>query len=100
MPAVLMLFLPLVASYGIIAMIGLQVVIGLLIGISFPAIFDILKHWVPPAERSTLVSVVVSGMHVGTITGTMLSGIIAESFGWRSNFYVFGKFSKNHTPEK
>ena len=49
-----------------------------------------ISLWAPPLERSKMVAISYSGMHVGTVTALILSGIFAEAWGWESIFYVFG----------
>ena len=41
-------------------------------------------------ERSRSLSLVYSGMHVGSIFGLALSPHMVQSLGWPSVFYIFG----------
>ena len=49
------------------------------------------SHWAPPAERSRLVTITLSGSYFGTVVALPLSGALAENLDWPSVFYVFGK---------
>ena len=48
------------------------------------------RRWVPVQERSRSLSLVYSGMHVGSILGLALSPTMVQALGWPSVFYVFG----------
>ena len=47
-------------------------------------------RWVPVQERSRSLSLVYSGMHVGSILGLALSPQMVQAMGWPSVFYIFG----------
>ena len=46
--------------------------------------------WVPVAERSRSLSLVYSGMFIGSIAGLALSPGLIGALGWPSVFYGFG----------
>lgn len=51
--------------------------------------------WVPPLERSRLVSLGYAGCQFGTFIALPISGVLCASDflgGWPSVFYVFGKY--------
>jgi MFS family permease len=48
------------------------------------------RRWVPVAERSRSLSLVYSGMFIGSILGLALSPAMIAALGWPSVFYVFG----------
>ena len=47
-------------------------------------------RWVPVSERSRSLSLVYSGMFIGSIMGLALSPAMIASMGWPSVFYIFG----------
>ncbi|KAJ6646401.1 putative inorganic phosphate cotransporter [Pseudolycoriella hygida] len=60
-------------------------------GTTFPALSSLLAAWIPLGERSKLGSLVFGGGQVGTILGTLISGLLLQNIdGWGSVFYFFG----------
>ena len=49
-------------------------------------------RWVPVKERSRSLSLVYSGMFLGSILGLSTSPKVIESMGWPALFHVFGSF--------
>ncbi|MGR9090845.1 MAG: ACS family MFS transporter [Gammaproteobacteria bacterium] len=56
----------------------------------FPAAYNIYGRWVLPAERSRAVSLLVSGIPLGTLFALTTTGWIIARYGWPAVFYVFG----------
>lgn len=56
----------------------------------FPASMAMLSAFHGPETRSRAISWHQSSIYVGTIAGGSLAGILAERYGWRSSFYLFG----------
>lgn len=48
------------------------------------------SKWAPPFERSRMVVAAFTGNYVGIVISLPVSGILAQSWGWESVFYVFG----------
>lgn len=46
--------------------------------------------WVPPSERSSMAGLIYSGAQAGTVLSLPLSGLLCDTYGWSSVFYVFG----------
>ncbi|KAJ6807175.1 ascorbate transporter, chloroplastic-like [Iris pallida] len=59
-------------------------------GVAMPAMNNILSKWIPVSERSRSLSLVYSGMYLGSVTGLAFSPILIHKFGWSSVFYAFG----------
>lgn len=55
-----------------------------------PAMNNILSKWIPVSERSRALSLVYSGMYLGSVTGLAVSPILIQQFKWPSVFYSFG----------
>jgi len=56
----------------------------------FPAAYNIYGRWVLPDERSRAVSLLISGIPLGTLFALTTTGWIIAHYGWPSVFYVFG----------
>eukprot|EP00882_Tetradesmus_deserticola_P033934 GHRQ01038807.1.p1 GENE.GHRQ01038807.1~~GHRQ01038807.1.p1 ORF type:complete len:315 (+),score=126.96 GHRQ01038807.1:31-975(+) len=50
----------------------------------------VASRWVPVAERSRSLSLVYSGMFIGSIAGLAVSPALISALGWPSVFYIFG----------
>ncbi|XP_058793650.1 sialin-like [Phymastichus coffea] len=74
------------------ALIVLRLVMGLGEGTAYPALNDLLAHWIPENERSKAGSMVFSGAPLGTIFGMLGSGVILQNSqnGWPMVFYFYG----------
>lgn len=59
-----------------------------------PCNHQIWSCWAPLAERTTLVTIAIAGMNVGTVITMPLTGLLTKygfDGGWASVFYCFGK---------
>ncbi|XP_023212355.1 vesicular glutamate transporter 3-like, partial [Centruroides sculpturatus] len=59
-------------------------------GLVFYGSLTLLGRWSPENEKSTLSSVSVSGMQVGTFVGIITTGYVCQHIGWPFSFYTFG----------
>ncbi|KAF0688604.1 Aste57867_19777 [Aphanomyces stellatus] len=66
---------------------------GLGEGILFPTMHVIAATWYPQNERSRLMSVVSSGVDLGTILSMAVAPLLLNALGWKSIFLVFGALS-------
>lgn len=60
-----------------------------------PCNHQIWSLWSPLQERTTLVTIALAGMNVGTVVTMPLTGLLTKygfDGGWASVFYCFGKF--------
>jgi predicted MFS family arabinose efflux permease len=66
-------------------------------GVATPGVFSVTTAYVhdewPAARAASAISAYVSGTIVGGFSGRLLSGFIAEHFGWRWAFVVLGGLS-------
>lgn len=89
--AIFTLLTPVAVEWGdVTALIVLRVLMGLGEGTTFPALNAMLAQWTPPEERSMIGSLVFAGAQLGTVFGTLLSGMILHYYSWPAVFYVFG----------
>lgn len=79
------------AAYVSLAMlIAARIALGVGEAATFPAAFTLFSRWVPPAERSRAVAVMLSGAPCGTLAALLVTGWIVERFGWPAIFYLSG----------
>eukprot|EP00878_Enallax_costatus_P007855 GHUV01008220.1.p1 GENE.GHUV01008220.1~~GHUV01008220.1.p1 ORF type:complete len:452 (+),score=188.23 GHUV01008220.1:873-2228(+) len=64
--------------------------VGLGEAIAPSAATDMVSRIVPPNQRSTAVSFVFGGLHVGSILGLLAAPYLITHFGWETVFVVFG----------
>jgi len=56
----------------------------------FPASMSLISDYHSPRTRSRAMSFHQSSVYVGTIAGGTAAGFLAQRYGWRSGFYLFG----------
>jgi MFS family permease len=67
-----------------------RVIMGLCQGFIYASVFGILAVWIPLRERTTLGVFVLSGIQVGSILSTYLSGVLLQNIdGWDWPFYIY-----------
>ena len=64
--------------------------VGLGEAIAPSAATDMVSRLVPASERSTAVSVVFGGLHVGSILGLLAAPALIDHAGWEAVFVAFG----------
>ncbi|XP_063983162.1 vesicular glutamate transporter 1 [Diachasmimorpha longicaudata] len=67
-----------------------QVLKGLVEGVTYPACHGIWKNWAPPLERSRLATLAFCGSYAAVVIGMPLSGCLNSWFNWSVSFYVYG----------
>jgi MFS family permease len=55
-----------------------------------PPSHSLISSYFPPEKRSTALSLHATGTHFGILTGMLGGAMIADAFGWRMAFIVFG----------
>ena len=88
--SVFTLLTPWAAMVSLPVLIAARIAMGLGEAAALPATYSLLGRWVPKGERSRSVSVLLSGIPIGTLVALAASGYLMTSFGWPSVFYVFG----------
>jgi MFS family permease len=89
-PSILTLLVPVASRYSYVTALLCRCVIGFVESASFPTAFYFFRKWYPENERVVMISVFMSSSYFGEIVGFLLSGVLVESLGWPSVFYVFG----------
>uniref|UniRef100_A0A6P7FT82 Sialin-like isoform X2 n=1 Tax=Diabrotica virgifera virgifera TaxID=50390 RepID=A0A6P7FT82_DIAVI len=83
------LITPWVAKTNVYFFIVVRTIEGLCEGLTFPAVQEIWSQWAPPAEKSRLVSISISGGYFGAVVAMPACSLIASSLGWEYIFYIF-----------
>jgi sugar phosphate permease len=65
---------------------------GLFEALSVPSLYALSSQWAPKSERSMFISLKDVGSFLGMAAALPLTGWLADQYGWRSAFYVFGAF--------
>lgn len=81
---------PLAAMLSLPALIIARVALGLGEAATFPGAYNLFGRWIPPTERSRAVSILLSGIPLGTLFALSVTGWMVDRYGWPSVFYVFG----------
>ena len=56
----------------------------------FPASMSLISDYHGPLTRSRAMGLHQSSVYAGTVAGGTVAGLLAERYGWRSGFYLFG----------
>lgn len=81
---------PAAAMLGLPILIIARIAMGLGEAAMFPSAYNLFGRWVPPAERSRAVSMLIGGIPLGTLFALLTTGWLVETYGWQSVFYTFG----------
>ncbi len=81
---------PPAAALSFMALIAARIALGLGEAATYPSTWNLFGRWVPPTERSRAVSMVLSGIPLGTLFALSTTGWIVTHFGWPAAFYLFG----------
>jgi len=79
----------------------IRAVMGAAEAVVLPTMQRILANWVPPAQKATILSIVIAGFQLGTVGAYLVSPTIldamsgldggpVDSVGWRGMFYIYG----------
>lgn len=98
-PAILTMLIPVVSEYSYYLLLLVCALRGLFSSGTFPSCYYFFSNWVPKAEKTKLVTTVMGGNYLGSVSALSLSGFLAEcninifgSYirGWKVIFYFFG----------
>ncbi|XP_058767869.1 ascorbate transporter, chloroplastic-like [Vicia villosa] len=81
---------PIAAKLGLPYLLIMRAFMGIGEGVAMPAMNNILSKWIPVSERSRSLSLVYSGMYLGSVVGLAFSPFLIQNLGWPSVFYSFG----------
>uniref|UniRef100_A0A915J7Q2 Major facilitator superfamily (MFS) profile domain-containing protein n=1 Tax=Romanomermis culicivorax TaxID=13658 RepID=A0A915J7Q2_ROMCU len=89
MTGVFTLLSPAAAEIGLAAFVAVRVMQGFSSGVTWPSMQAFFARWAPPSERGTLPAIAYAGSFIGTPLTFIISGVLADTVGWPSIFYVF-----------
>ncbi len=78
-----------VSFTGFVLLVVAQLIMGIAQAGVFPAACSAIAQWMPVARRSISCAILASGMQVGAILASVLTGPILNSYGWRSLFGIY-----------
>nr|XP_016945239.1 sialin [Drosophila suzukii] len=87
--SLLTLITPLAAHINYVVLIVVRVVLGFMLGASWPAIHPVAAVWIPPMERSKFMSNMMASSLGAAIT-MPICGYLISVAGWASVFYLTG----------
>lgn len=88
--SVITLLTPAAANFSYTAFIILRVLLGFMLGASWPAIHPMTAVWIRPMERSKFMSNMMASS-LGAAISMPICGYLINWFGWESAFYFCGK---------
>ncbi|XP_067658488.1 uncharacterized transporter slc-17.2-like [Haliotis asinina] len=94
--SVLNLLTPFGARGHMYLLIGMRVIIGCFSGTIQPSSQELWGHWAPDQEKVQIVSWALSGVNIGSLVSSLISGFLCTipiDNGWPFVFYVFGGIS-------
>uniref|UniRef100_A0A0M3IKK3 MFS domain-containing protein n=1 Tax=Ascaris lumbricoides TaxID=6252 RepID=A0A0M3IKK3_ASCLU len=68
----------------------IQIMQGLVQGVSYPAMHGVWRYWAPPLERSKLATTAFTGSYAGAVIGLPASAWLVSYINWSMPFYVYG----------
>jgi MFS family permease len=77
-------------SQSYVHLVVLRALQGLGEAFFFPAAMSLISDYHGRDTRSKAMAINQSGVYAGTITGGAVAGLLAQMYGWRSSFYIFG----------
>ncbi|CAH0548808.1 unnamed protein product [Brassicogethes aeneus] len=83
------LCIPIAAETHFMFVIALRCVQGFASGLTWPAMYALVGHWIPVPERSRFMSS-FQGFSIGIGITYPLAGFLIAHLGWRSVFYTTG----------
>ncbi|XP_970513.2 sialin [Tribolium castaneum] len=90
--SILTILTPIICYWNYYVLLTSRVMMGFLIGASWPAIMPLAAKWIPPKEHSVFISCLASSA-IGVALTYHLSGFIIAAYGWQSVFYLAGGVS-------
>jgi ACS family sodium-dependent inorganic phosphate cotransporter len=81
---------PPAALISLSALVGARIGLGLGEAAVFPASINMIGRWVPTAQRSRAVALVMSAAPLSTVFALPMTGWLIHRYGWPVPFYAFG----------
>ncbi|XP_047992437.1 sialin [Leguminivora glycinivorella] len=87
--SILTLLSPGAAAAGFGWIVALRVLLGFLLGATWPAILPMVSKWIPPMDRSKFMSNMMASS-LGAAMTMPICGFLIAHLGWESSFYFTG----------
>ncbi|KAK6630480.1 hypothetical protein RUM43_014825 [Polyplax serrata] len=87
--AICALLIPVTANVHWAILVVLRSIQGIASGLTWPAMYAAVGHWIPSHERSRFMSS-FQGFSFGIGVTYMMAGVLIANFGWRVVFYTTG----------
>ena len=87
--AVVNLLTPILAK-SVYLLIASRVVLGLVQGGIYPALFTLINTYMKPSEKSVGVGLYQGGCNLGAVAAATMTGYMSQHIGWKSSFYTIG----------
>jgi ACS family sodium-dependent inorganic phosphate cotransporter len=81
---------PFAANAGFAVLIVTRIAMGLGEAATIPGSYSMLGRWAPESEKARSISIMISGIPLGTLFGLITTGWIVSRYGWPAAFYIFG----------
>jgi ACS family sodium-dependent inorganic phosphate cotransporter len=81
---------PPAAMTSLMALVGARIALGAGEAAVFPAAMTMIGRWVPVAQRSRAVALIVSTASLSTVFALPMTGWLVHVYGWPVPFYAFG----------
>ncbi len=81
---------PFAANAGFAVLILTRIAMGLGEAATIPGSYGMLSRWAPKSEKARSISIMISGIPLGTLFGLITTGWIVSRYGWPAAFYIFG----------
>jgi MFS family permease len=75
---------------GFVSLFALRVAVGVGEAGASPPAHSLITDFFPPHKRGAAFSVYSLGVSAGVLIGSIAGGYVAEAYGWRMTFVVFG----------
>jgi MFS family permease len=75
---------------GFVSLFALRVAVGVGEAGASPPAHSLITDFFPPEKRGTAFSVYSLGVSAGVLIGSIAGGYVAQTYGWRMTFAIFG----------
>ncbi|HEX5648218.1 MAG TPA: MFS transporter [Steroidobacteraceae bacterium] len=80
-------------AFGLASLIVLRLLMGVGEAAFYPSALSLLARNVPPTQRARATATMQFGAVIGPALGTLVGGVIMQTYGWRAMFLVMGLLS-------
>ncbi|CAM9754731.1 unnamed protein product [Chrysoparadoxa australica] len=81
---------PMAAANSLNALLVCRFFMGMSEAVTVPTIQGIVSQWVPREQRSRWLSLIISGLQLGTVLAYLVSPAVIRQLGWEGLFLLYG----------